>query len=567
ELAAGYRELAGALTRSGAGASEVRFDTEVERLPADRAVALLGWENRFRAEALAALSGQEVALDAGGIRLGRTELPRAGHTVVLTARHPQNPEQALAWIAADPAGALPGLARKLPHYHKYSYLGFAGEEPANVAKGRWPVLASPLTVFLPGPDGKPARAELGKLARRLPLAELPPVFSEARMLSDARYLASAELAGRGFGEPGAERAAEHIAEQFRQSGLEPAGDVPGSYFQQWEAKGGDPERSVRLRNVVGVLPGSEPKLAGQSVVVGAHYDHLGRGWPGGRREDLGQVHFGADDNASGVAVLLELARVLAPGPPPERSIVFAAFAGEEAGRLGSRHYVTAMKRFPAAKAIGMLNLDTVGRLGKGKLFVLGGASAMEWPHIFRGAGFLTGVEIEMAVMEIAASDQASFHEAGVPAVQLFSGPHLDYHRPTDTAEKLDPAGLARVAAVAKEAVEYLAGRPEPLTSALAGGSASAAPRAPGARKVSFGIVPDFAFKGEGVRLAGTAPGSPAAKAGLREGDVLVRLGGDVVVDLRGFSGILERLAPGQKVEAVYRRDGEERRVEVELEAR
>jgi S1-C subfamily serine protease len=192
---------------------------------------------------------------------------------------------------------------------------------------------------------------------------------------------------------------------------------------------------------------------------------------------------------------------------------------------------------------------------------------MEWPHIFRGAGFLTGVEIEMAAMEIAASDQASFHEAGVPAVQLFSGPHLDYHRPTDTAEKLDPAGLARVAAVAKEAVEYLAGRPEPLTSTLEGGSASAAPRAPGARKVSFGIVPDFAFKGEGVRLAGTAPGSPAEQAGLREGDVLVRLGGDVVVDLRGFSGILKRLAPGQKVEAVYRRDGEERRVEVEVEAR
>jgi hypothetical protein len=112
---------------------------------------------------------------------------------------------------------------------------------------------------------------------------LPPVFSEARMLSDVRYLASAELAGRGFGEPGLERAAEHIAEQFRRIGLEPAGDAPGSYFQQWEAKGGDPERSVRLRNVVGVLPGSEPKLAGQSVVVGAHYDHLGRGWPGGRR--------------------------------------------------------------------------------------------------------------------------------------------------------------------------------------------------------------------------------------------------------------------------------------------
>jgi aminopeptidase N len=179
ELTAGYRELAWALTRSGAGASEVRFDTEVERLPADRAVALLGWENLFRAEVSAALSGHDVALDAAGVRLGLTKLPRAGHSVVLTARHPRSPAHALAWIAADPAGALPGLSRKLPHYHKYSYLGFTGEEPANVAKGRWPVLASPLTVFLPDTDGKPATAAMGKLALQPPLTELPLVFPEA----------------------------------------------------------------------------------------------------------------------------------------------------------------------------------------------------------------------------------------------------------------------------------------------------------------------------------------------------------------------------------------------------
>jgi aminopeptidase N len=111
-------------------------------------VALLGWENLFRAEVGAALSGHDVALDAAGVRLGRTQLPRAGHSVVLTARHPRSSGQALAWIAADPGRGAAGAGPQAPHYHKYSYLGFEGEEPANVAKGRWPVLASPLTVLL-----------------------------------------------------------------------------------------------------------------------------------------------------------------------------------------------------------------------------------------------------------------------------------------------------------------------------------------------------------------------------------------------------------------------------------
>ena len=147
-----------------------------------------------------------------------------------------------------------------------------------------------------------------------------------------------------------------------------------------------------MKNVIGIIPGKNPALQGQSVVIGAHYDHLGLGWPDAREGQKGKVHPGADDNASGVAVLIELARVLAKAPQPDRTIVFVAFSGEEAGKRGSQHYVANEKNYPADKCIGMVNLDTVGRLGKGKLLVLGAGSAKEWVPIFRGAGFVTGVE-------------------------------------------------------------------------------------------------------------------------------------------------------------------------------
>ncbi len=225
------------------------------------------------------------------------------------------------------------------------------------------------------------------------------------MMETVSILASEKLAGRGFGADGLDQAAEFIAGKLREAGLEPGGDSPGSFFQTWEDRGGVPERKVRLRNVVGVIPGKNSEFEGQSVVIGAHYDHLGLGWPDAREENQGKIHYGADDNASGVAVLLELARVLGKNLKPERSAVFVAFTGEETGKRGSRYYLGKQKQYPAEKCIGMLNLDTVGRLGDGKLLVLGAGSAREWAHIFRGAGFVTGVEVGMVSEELDSSDQ------------------------------------------------------------------------------------------------------------------------------------------------------------------
>jgi Zn-dependent M28 family amino/carboxypeptidase len=319
-----------------------------------------------------------------------------------------------------------------------------------------------------------------------------------------------------------------------------------------------------LTNIVGIIPGQRPAWDGQSVVVGAHYDHLGLGWPDVHQGDRGKIHPGADDNASGVAVLLELAQVLGKDWKPDRTVVFVAFSGEEAGRLGSQHYVTHNTRWPVSKSIGMMNLDTVGRLGQKQLQVFGTASAREWPHIFRGAGFVTGVPVQSIAQEWGASDQRSFLDVGIPAVQLSSGPHLDYHRPTDTIDKIDAAGLVKVAAVTREAIVYLAGREEPLNSTL--GSPQDSRSAP-SRRVSLGTVPDFAYDGPGYRIGEIVPGSPAADAGLQAGDVIVQVDQTPIADIRAFANALRTLQPHATVALTIWRGNAEQIIPAQLRAR
>jgi aminopeptidase N len=561
ELLAAYESFARSLADAGPDEVAVRLDSEIDKLPEDRAVAILGWENTFLDKALPAWNGYDVALTQIGFTINRADFGKEHHSVVLTARNPVNKDMALLFIAADPREALPGLARKLPHYHKYSYLAFEGSEPANIAKGRWPVLASPLTAFFPGQDGAGVRVDMAKLAPRRALAALPAIYSEQRMMETVTFLSSPALKGRELGTPELDRAADYISEKFKEAGLVPGGDK-GSYVQVWN----DPARGMAVKNIIAVLPGKKPELARESVVIGAHYDHLGLGRTVGRPEDKGAVHPGADDNASGVAVLLELAKTLGELLSPDRSIIFIAFSGEEEGKLGSQYYVKNEKHYPVSRCIGMVNLDTVGRLGTKKLLVLGARSAKEWVHIFRGAGYVTGVEIETVTGELDSSDQTSFQEAGVPAVQLFSGPNLDYHRPTDTADKIDPPGLVKVASVTKETIEYLSSRDASLSSALKPGARTQTAPATG-RKVSLGTVPDFAYSGKGFKLSGAAPGSPAEAAGLKEGDVIVKINSTPIAGLKDYSDFLKTLKPGDNVSIIFLRNGKQFVIKTAVAAR
>lgn len=217
------------------------------------------------------------------------------------------------------------------------------------------------------------------------------------MLKDIEYLASDELAGRGLGTEGLNKAADYIAGQFSDAGLQPCGDGPDDYFQTWTEKVDMPDHDiVTIKNVIGIIPGINPQFDGQSVVIGAHYDSHGLGWPDVLKGNKGKIHPGADDNASGISVLLEFARLVGKKLQPERTIVFVAFSAEEAGKLGSLHYIRQAEKYPISKTMAMINIDTVGQLGQDALTIFGNYSAREWVHIFRGAGYVTGVPIKQS---------------------------------------------------------------------------------------------------------------------------------------------------------------------------
>jgi hypothetical protein len=564
----GYRSLVEAW-RSDSHAIEVVLDDQLTALPVDRSVWLMGRHNRLAGELFANdLEGVEVA--ASTLHLGGEKVPWGEHSAVVVRRHPVSPDKAVGWLVAAPKAAVPGLARKLPHYGKYSYLGFEGDEPTNVVKGQWPTSDSPLQVDLRPETERSAALPPLELESRQALAELPPVFSQSRLARHVEFLAAPDLEGRGVGTAGLEAATAYIVSQFEAAGLEPGGD-DGSFLQKFTMTEGPEGGPVEVANVIGWIRGSREEWKDQSVVISAHFDHLGRGWPDVHSGDEGQIHPGADDNASGVAVLLELAGALAGGERPQRSLIFAAFTGEEAGRIGSKHFVDAPTPLPLEGIQAIINLDTVGRLAAQPLSVLGTGTAAEWQHIFRGASYVTGVESRNILESVEASDQMSFIERGIPGVQLFTKAHGDYHRPGDTADKIDAAGLVKVATLAKEAIVYLGGREEPLTVKLdttAAATAESAPAAPtGGRRVRFGTVPDFAFQGPGVRVEEVSAGSPAERAGLLAGDILLGIDEHEVSDLRTYSQILRTLEPGQAVSARILRGDQEVTLPVTVEAR
>jgi len=552
ELAKGYLAMAKAWQQSQNENWEIVYDIELTHLPKDKTVWLFGWENRFLSEFKQSLPPNQVDLGATNVRLAETLLSKSEHSIILTARYFNNPEQTLLWVGSNKADALPGLTRKLSHYRKYSYLGFSGKEPSNMLKGQWRVTTSPLSQSLPGLRTA-SQTNTATMKTRPALASLPPLFSQHRMLQTISVLADEQLAGRGLGSAELDKAADYIASAFKQVGLTTA-------FQEWEEAIEGKPGLTKLKNVIAVIPGSDPLFAGQSVVIGAHYDHLGHGWPDVHAGDEGKIHFGADDNASGIAVMLELARNMAKSSKPKRSIIFVAFTAEESGRLGSRYYVQHSDPYPAEKIIAMLNLDTVGRLGDNDITVFGTGTASEWVHIFRGTGFVTGYGVNSVKDNAGFSDQKSFHDVGVPAVQFFGSVHADFHRPSDTIDKIDGKGLLKMAAVLKETAAYLAERPEALNASDAIKEnrnrvlsfSQSAPKK--GRKVSLGTIPDFNYSGVGVRITGVVPNSPAALAGLLEGDVLHSLDDIKLKDLAVYAKVLRSLAVGTKVTLSWQRD-------------
>ena len=558
----------------------VTTDQALRQLPKDASLWVFGRDNRWLPQVFGSDPSIGFERDANGVQLGTERADFAGNAIVVVRRNPANTAYAAAWIAVDPLAAAPGLARKLPHYGKYSWLSFAGDEPANKLKGEWSASDSPLRVDLRAGDARSAPLPAVKTPARKALAELPATFDERSMLAAVQWLAAPEREGRGIGSSGLLQAGSWLADEMRAAGLTPSGDN-GGWFQQFPVEsivasaGSTASAPVKpgttARNVIGVLRGSNPAFEGQWIVVSAHYDHLGRDGPGVRVSELGQIHPGADDNASGTAVMLELARVIAGAGAPQRTIVFIGFSAEESRLQGSRWFAGHPLPLPLSGLRAVVNLDTVGRLGSNPLSVLATGTAREWPPIVQGVGFETGVSLRSIAGNGESSDQQSFIARGIPGVQLFSGANLDYHRPSDTADKVDGAGLVKVVMVAREIVSYLSERPAPLTASIAAAGATAgnptagaSPGEGGTRRVSFGLVPDYAFTGAGVRAESVTADSPAAKAGIAADDVLLALNGKPITNLTQFSDALKTFKAGDTVQATVRRGDNDLRLAVKV---
>jgi aminopeptidase YwaD len=332
--------------------------------------------------------------------------------------------------------------------------------------------------------------------------------------------------------------------------------------------------TTEARNVVAVLPGSDPSLRTQSIIVGGHFDHLGWGGEGSLDPDVHAVHNGADDNASGTAGVLEIAGKLAAGPRPERSVVFIAFTGEERGLWGSAYYV-AHPTVDLSKVVAMLNLDMVGRMVDDQVTVFGMGTAKEWDHLVKQVndGLAQPMKLGFAPDGYGPSDHSSFYGAGIPVLHFFTNTHADYHRATDDWQKIVPGGIDRVTDLATGIVRHLAGTRDMVAMSLTPVKQEPPPPAQSETERSrgygpyLGTIPDMTPRDFGLRLTGVREGSPAEKAGLQAGDVVVEFDGKPIADIYAYTYALRDKKPGDVVKIVVERDGKRVTVNAVLQER
>ena len=321
-----------------------------------------------------------------------------------------------------------------------------------------------------------------------------------------------------------------------------------------------------VNNVLAYLPGQTDEY----VIVGAHYDHLGRGnFDSLAPSQIGQIHPGADDNASGTAGVLELARHFAPMKGQlHRGILFASFAGEELGLLGSAEWVKEPTR-PLEKAVAMVNMDMIGRVKDDKIFIGGVGTGSTFQNVLdKAQAEHTGFKIEYSPGGYSSSDHMSFVTKKIPVLFFFSGLHSDYHKPSDTWEKINSDGAVRVLALVADVSQQLASAPErPGFITVLEDKPAGAVGGGGGYGPYFGSVPDFGQVENGVRFSDVRPGSPAAKAGLKAGDVLIQFGDKQIKNLYDFTDALRRSKVGDVVEVKVLRGQETITVSVKLEQR
>lgn len=347
------------------------------------------------------------------------------------------------------------------------------------------------------------------------------------------------------------------------------------------------KKNANAYNVIGMLEGTDPVLKNEAVIIGAHYDHLGRGGQGSLAANSTEIHHGADDNASGTSALIELAGQFAKAKSNKRTLIFIAFGGEEEGLLGSKFYVN-NPAFPIDKTVAMINMDMVGRLKDQKLTIGGIGTASEWKGLVESKnpkipnpedvkilnapiasssgeappGVLSSVSssriptftLQLNEDGFGPSDHSSFYGKQIPVLFFFTGTHADYHKPSDTADKINYAGLNQITQYVSEIVRAVDINPKKPTYTVAKSSASDAGRR--GFNVTLGTIPGYGDSNDGMLVDGVRDGSPAAKTGLKAGDKIVKLAGKEVRNVQDYTFILGDLKPDIEYEIEIKRGTE-----------
>ena len=311
------------------------------------------------------------------------------------------------------------------------------------------------------------------------------------------------------------------------------------------------------RNVVAYVPATNSTAGVPKpwVVVGAHYDHLGRGTGGdslASREDAGRAHVGADDNASGTASVIALAEALSKQPQRKRNLLIALWSAEEIGLIGSKEFVSA-PAVPVSQIAAYVNFDMVGRMKDNKLAAQATGSSPVWGSIIERANVRAGFDIAIQPDPYQPTDVSSFNEAGVPSLNFTTGAHTDYHKPSDTADKINYEDLDRVVDLAAAVTRQLLDLDEPPQFTKVEQSSQTASRT--GIRVFTGTVPDYTAEVKGLLLGGVVAGGPAEKAGLQKGDVIVEIAGQSITNIYDYTFALEQLKVDQPVKVVYTRGG------------
>lgn len=383
---------------------------------------------------------------------------------------------------------------------------------------------------------------------------------------DVVYLSSDMLQGRETASEGERLAAEYIRSRFESLGLKPAG-LKGSWLYPFNFQETTNPHDTSLKskgpsktgnNVLALLDNGAPT----TVIIGAHYDHLGMGGPGSGSLAANEIaiHNGADDNASGIAGMLAIAQELLTNKNSRHNnYLFMAFSGEEKGLFGSNAYTKDSIAFDPSRINYMINLDMIGRLNEEKVLAISGVGTSPvWKSRFENNATVEGIKISATESGMGPSDHTSFYLKNIPVLHFFTGQHQDYHKPTDDANLVNYEGILKISSLIVKSIEQFdqKGKLEFIKTKDESGRRSST------FKVSMGVMPDYLYQSGGLRIDGVTEGRPAAMAGLQAGDIILKMGSKVIKDIQGYMEALGSFNKGDKVSVEVKRKEEIKTLEV-----